>query len=1214
MFLDGGAHHNKASQPYPLDLVSSHSTNNILAPFDDSALIANLQKYFIMILDVVVKNSNSLPQAMHRIRQHDDTTVHQPHRDGRGSSLIRSKPSLLFIFLCVSLSESFTLTSLPCRNPLPSTKSCSSSTRLFGIKGFRAWFESQFPDAITAIPKYESKEVFDHVLIDINQLLHVAVRRSTSDDHALAITMRELNACIDLATPRKSLVLAMDGSPSAAKLATSRKRRLSTLLKTELKQMQLERFRKAKKLSLTPQKEKRLLRRYASEVETLRITPGTGFMERANLSLLYWAWQRMISQDGPLSKVSIFISTSESPGEGEVKILDWILRKRPQGSLAIMGGDSDLVLEGLVIPPSICTHNVFVLLPDVGKRYLVVSLWETTRHLQQLLPQLKSEDIMYVRSDMVLLLILNGNDYLPKLRGSSGFNRVFRTYIHLVREWLDEGKEQPFLVDPESLVFNREFAVELFGRLRQDRPLDNAASIADQQVSAITSLGQLNNLVSTQFMPKPLSWRLIQESSNPNSVESDDGAADGVGEGDDDEDEEVVEEEETEEEEDFDDDELLDFEGDKAHVTLRLTIGKKGSADYYCFEMHHNPKEKLKETKNELAKIALDDLMGPEYLEAGEFDVQSMTNTTYPWEISGPVDSDCELYLAGLLWNLQTYQDGICSDYGYNYGKRLSPAAEDVVDYFQQSIDENRQVGKQELLGSKFTPPVKNGVSCLAALPSQLRDLILKPYSDIPSELVEQFYGECVSPIDNAFDMSKFSELCENEIVEKKYARRKKPKKDPDGLKRVGLGNDFWTVVYRVNKPVNPPFEPPNPVIKKFTPLFVNRRVKAARFSASTRPRERRIWKPGLEVRHEIQHSDISDLLGSSSDGGRSIFDVDYWTPYAKHWKKSKKPDPWMPSPNGSNTNGVGNSIASPAESKNAKRKKKKRLSQQEVAERIRDFNMEMDLSMHPQQSIDGTAPLSYLMELERADMIDFEWKTMIPSPSEFASIRPDEFESIQLFVRRGDAPLNSTFDGELMFQRDREVTRGSKQDARQYLASLALTRLLCHKNVNWYDCRFSELKNLLIPDYEIIENPTLSEDALLERMEHFGLEPIEGIERSVCDQTSLAYMYQIHQDKLVEFEFIMNRPSPTEFASVNPDDFECVRLVVRPGKKALTNPFVGELVFERDRLAGRDMKRVKQYLCSIALNRLLDHQELSWNELSYKALKARLKSSVKAT
>ena len=78
-------------------------------------------------------------------------------------------------------------------------------------------------------------------------------------------------------------------------------------------------------------------------------------------------------------------------------------------------------------------HNVFVLLPDGNQRYLSVSLCETTRTLGRYLPPHASstttEFVIKVRTDLVLLLILNGNYYLPKLRGSSGFNKLVHSYL-----------------------------------------------------------------------------------------------------------------------------------------------------------------------------------------------------------------------------------------------------------------------------------------------------------------------------------------------------------------------------------------------------------------------------------------------------------------------------------------------------------------------------------------------------------------------------------------------------------------------------------------------------------------------------------------------------------------------------------------------------------------------------------------------------------------
>jgi hypothetical protein len=68
--------------------------------------------------------------------------------------------------------------------------------------------------------------------------------------------------------------------------------------------------------------------------------------------------------------------------------------------------------------------------------------------------------------------------------------------------------------------------------------------------------------------------------------------------------------------------------------------------------------------------MALDDFLGTDYAGGtDEFDFDAgITNRGYSWEISQAVEGKVDQYLGGLLWNLQTYQDGICADYGYNYG------------------------------------------------------------------------------------------------------------------------------------------------------------------------------------------------------------------------------------------------------------------------------------------------------------------------------------------------------------------------------------------------------------------------------------------------------------------------------------------------------------------------------------------------------------------
>ena len=50
-----------------------------------------------------------------------------------------------------------------------------------------------------------------------------------------------------------------------------------------------------------------------------------------------------------------------------------------------------------------------------------------------------------------------------------------------------------------------------------------------------------------------------------------------------------------------------------------------------------------------------------------------------------------------------------------------------------------------------------------------------------------------------------------------------------------------------------------------------------------------------------------------------------------------------------------------------------KRMSDQDLQDRIKEFRMEIDVSTHPEESTDWVTPLSYLLQLEQADMIYVE-------------------------------------------------------------------------------------------------------------------------------------------------------------------------------------------------------------------------------------------------
>ena len=502
---------------------------------------------------------------------------------------------------------------------------------------------------MVALPKEGSNEKFDHVLIDLNQILHVVMRKSRNHEHGLALLMLELDACIEMATPTQTLVIAMDGPPCAAKLATQRRRRSSIIRRNIAKIEQLEQLvqtgkRKLRKSALVNRK-----RKAAGELRALSLTPGTAMMEKAAHATLYWAWQRMSNPRSPLRRVQIFFSPSTVPGEGEVKLLEWLYTKRRKGSsIAILGGDSDLVLEALIVPPTV-THDIFVLLPDGPNKYLCVSLWETTRSLQQnYIQHMTMANVMKVRTDLVVLFILNGNDYLPKLRGSSGFSKLFQAYKKIQSDWYVAGRaDDAYMVDPDSLNFNLEFCIDFFSYV--NRTSNVTAFVEEDPVKARNALSKLHSLADCGILPKPIQFSTVrydedeEEGSEVLNADEDDNieAAPPY------QDDELNEDDESEE--DFDED---DESGDQC--LLRLTLGNPESEDSYTYELWWDRDKRERPGRHKLAEMALADLFGEEYVfDDTDDDEDSVDDQA---RILVAAEGKVDLYLHGILWNLQTYQ------------------------------------------------------------------------------------------------------------------------------------------------------------------------------------------------------------------------------------------------------------------------------------------------------------------------------------------------------------------------------------------------------------------------------------------------------------------------------------------------------------------------------------------------------------------------------
>jgi 5'-3' exonuclease len=312
-----------------------------------------------------------------------------------------------------------------------------------GIKGFTTWFLKNFPFVASIIQRNANKtRFFDHIYIDLNQLIHLCARKAKNEEHLFLKVFKELDRLFRLCCPRKSVYLVLDGPASKAKLLEQRKRR--------------------KKAASKPSKGKQ-----GHSFDALQITPGTYFMHRLKNSLCYYVCNRL-QKSRRFERVKFYVSGSDVAGEGEIKIVNYIKNKpayhRSEDSYLIVGTDADLILLGLCVDE----RNVFVMAERVHE-YFLLSVSRLRRYFENSLST-KPRDENTINTtgsshlDFVLLSFMMGNDYLPKFKGAS-LPKLWPRYIVLKRaEFADT-----FLYNPSTEAFNIPFLQALMTRPRREK-------------------------------------------------------------------------------------------------------------------------------------------------------------------------------------------------------------------------------------------------------------------------------------------------------------------------------------------------------------------------------------------------------------------------------------------------------------------------------------------------------------------------------------------------------------------------------------------------------------------------------------------------------------------------------------------------------------------------------------------------------------------------
>jgi XRN 5'-3' exonuclease N-terminus len=592
-----------------------------------------------------------------------------------------------------------------------------------------------------------AQDSYAHVCFDLNQVCHQAARRASDLQSVAKLIFREIDATLKVACPTKSIFFAIDGPAPTAKLLTQRRRRSKEALKAPkpvAKPARLAESRTAaagaisvlddeRKPSSTALKRRRKANGASSSsavpavhaIDRILLTPGIDLMHDIAAAVEYYAYVRLQS-NSRFAHLDIRISGPDVPGEGELKIFDFLNSKVAASSpvlpahesAIIIGSDADIVLQALA---TTSMQNLFVFFrgsnaekTEWAKRTnTILSVWKIACRLHQLFPS----DSLTVRLDLIIMSICSGNDYIPKLRGVT-IPRLWKRYNRLRRgsavaesEFAgglyredekpeesaaqrrnrmklaavrraseaaeDEASGLPFahqtLVDPVRRTFNWPFLCAL---------VDNVGA----RVPEITSQSlQEGRLASEAHRPSLASGIAAAAASVKLKSATELAATAAAACGD-------------------NDDDVVLYTGDEAGVTSMEGMVERETSD--------------SEEDDESDEEVFD-----EYEDENSAHIETLIS------ISGSSGKyfDTVEWLRTLLFTLQMYIDGFCPDYYYAYTKRYAPSSRVLADFIRAADGDPHPVEAPVSASAPLTP-LKAG---FAMLPRTAAHYLPLPYQSI---------------------------------------------------------------------------------------------------------------------------------------------------------------------------------------------------------------------------------------------------------------------------------------------------------------------------------------------------------------------------------------------------------------------------------------------------------------------------------------------------
>jgi len=269
-----------------------------------------------------------------------------------------------------------------------------------GIYNFHTWLREKYLGSYIHI---KNNNIYEYIYIDVNFILHNSIYGCKTEIEFVNRLYLQLDIIFSNFIATKKIFFSLDGPSSFAKILLQRKRRTAKSNKDN-----------------------------KNGISSLYITPGIEPMKRIEAYLNSYITR--LKREYNFNKPNIYISSSNQPDEGEIKICREVIKNGIENlnhRHLIIGNDSDLIVLSMGMKP---IYNINILVRGKTQNELI-SLSRLLQLHSQKINRLDKIEILSnstIRDDFVIVSIMMGNDYLPKL-GYISYEKLWKLYYELIK-------------------------------------------------------------------------------------------------------------------------------------------------------------------------------------------------------------------------------------------------------------------------------------------------------------------------------------------------------------------------------------------------------------------------------------------------------------------------------------------------------------------------------------------------------------------------------------------------------------------------------------------------------------------------------------------------------------------------------------------------------------------------------------------------------------